>query len=105
MDDLRAVMDAVGIEREFRRSGFRRAASSAMLFAVSHPERRRSLVLYGSFRRGFLSGWGSDEVFDASMKYMDEGLRERKEFVGLRPVESERCCAFSNGGAISTSLG
>jgi class 3 adenylate cyclase len=58
MDDLRAVMDAVGIEL-------------ATLFAASHPERTRSLVLYGSFAR-FRHWIATDQAWDALMKYMDE---------------------------------
>ncbi len=54
MDDLRAVMDAVGIERASL-FGISEGGSLAMLFAASHPERCRSLVLYGSLR-GFATG-------------------------------------------------
>jgi pimeloyl-ACP methyl ester carboxylesterase len=70
MDDLRAVMDAVGIERASL-LGISEGGSLATLFAASHPERTRSLVLYGSFAR-FRHWIATDHAWDALMKYMDE---------------------------------
>jgi pimeloyl-ACP methyl ester carboxylesterase len=51
MDDVRAVMDAVGIERASL-LGISEGGSLAALFAASHPERVQSLVLYGGSARG-----------------------------------------------------
>ena len=48
MDDIRAVMDAVGLERASL-FGFSEGGSLAMLFAATYPERTTSLVLWGSF--------------------------------------------------------
>ena len=50
MDDLRAVLDAVGSER-VALFGFSEGGSLAMLFAASYPERARALVLFGAFPR------------------------------------------------------
>ena len=52
MDDLRAVLDAAGSERAAV-LGFSEGGSLAMLFAASHPERVRALVLFGAFPRTF----------------------------------------------------
>jgi pimeloyl-ACP methyl ester carboxylesterase/class 3 adenylate cyclase len=52
MDDLRAVLDAVGSERAAV-LGFSEGGSLAMLFAASYPERVRALVLFGTFPRSF----------------------------------------------------
>jgi pimeloyl-ACP methyl ester carboxylesterase/class 3 adenylate cyclase len=52
MDDLRAVLDAVGSERAAV-FGFSEGGSLAMLFAASYPERTRALVLFGTFPRSF----------------------------------------------------
>ncbi len=51
MDDVRAVMDAVGFERAaiFAPSD---AGSMAILFAATYPERTTALVLYGAFAAG-----------------------------------------------------
>lgn len=51
MDDVRAVMDAVGFERAaiFAPSD---AGSMAILFAATYPERTTALVLYGTFAAG-----------------------------------------------------
>lgn len=50
MDDVRAVMDAVGSESAFV-LGISEGGPMSLLFAASHPERTRALVLYGSFPR------------------------------------------------------
>ncbi|MDX6523933.1 MAG: hypothetical protein QOI17_1446, partial [Gaiellales bacterium] len=50
MDDVRAVMDAVGSERAAL-FGYSEGGPLAMLFAATFPERTRSLVLIGSFAR------------------------------------------------------
>jgi pimeloyl-ACP methyl ester carboxylesterase len=48
MDDLRAVLDAVGSERAAI-LGFSEGGSLAMLFAASYPERVHALILFGTF--------------------------------------------------------
>ncbi|MCB4822311.1 adenylate/guanylate cyclase domain-containing protein [Roseicella aerolata] len=48
MDDLRAVMDAVGSERAAL-LGISEGGAMSMLFAATHPDRVRSLVLYGCY--------------------------------------------------------
>jgi class 3 adenylate cyclase len=50
MDDIAAVMDAAGSSTAFIFGGARASAMS-MLFAASHPERTRALVLYAPVAR------------------------------------------------------
>jgi class 3 adenylate cyclase len=50
MDDVRAVMDAVGSERAAL-FGVSEGGPMSLLFAASYPERAAALVLYGSFAR------------------------------------------------------
>jgi class 3 adenylate cyclase len=50
MEDLRAVMDAVGYERAFV-GGISEGGPMAMLFAATYPERTEGLLLYGTFAR------------------------------------------------------
>jgi pimeloyl-ACP methyl ester carboxylesterase len=70
MDDLRAVMDAVGVERASL-LGVSEGGSLAALFAATHPGRTQSLILVGSFAR-FRHWIPSDEAFDGFMQYVDE---------------------------------
>jgi pimeloyl-ACP methyl ester carboxylesterase len=51
IDDIRAVMDAVGSERADV-FGWSEGATMAGVFAASFPERVSALVLYGSYARG-----------------------------------------------------
>src|SRR6516225_10869073 len=50
MDDVRAVMDAVGIESAAQ-LGISEGGALATLFAATYPERCQRLVLYGAFAR------------------------------------------------------
>ncbi len=86
MDDLRAVMDAIGIERASL-CGFSEGGSLAALFSASHPERTQSLVLYGSFAR-FCHWMATDEGFDALMKYMDEGWGSGQSLSAFAPSKA-----------------
>ena len=80
MDDLRAVMDAAGVERASI-LGISEGGSLAALFAASHPGRSRSLVLYGAFARsGQLRTLATDEEFDRLIKYIDEAWGSGKSF-------------------------
>lgn len=50
MDDVRAVMDAVGTQRAAL-FGYRGGGPMCLLFAATHPERTSELVLFGSYAR------------------------------------------------------
>ena len=70
MDDIRAVMDAVKIERAAQ-FGISEGGSLAAIFAASHPERTSALILYGAFAR--FSHWiPTDEGFAGFIGYIDE---------------------------------
>ncbi len=66
VDDLMAVMDAVGSERAAF-FGVSEGGPMSLLFAASHPERTTALVLYGASPK-FSSapdwewGWSADEI-------------------------------------------
>jgi pimeloyl-ACP methyl ester carboxylesterase len=59
MDDLRAVMDAVGFDTAFI-MGISEGGSLATLFAAHHPARCDGLILYGSFAQ--FKHWFPDEA-------------------------------------------
>ena len=67
MDDVRAVMDAVEIERAAL-LGISEGGPLATLFAATYPQRCRGLVLYGSFSR---SSWITPEGLEAYLAYVD----------------------------------
>jgi class 3 adenylate cyclase len=50
MDDVRAVMDAVGSERAAL-FGLSEGGPMSLLFSATYPERARALVLYGTYAR------------------------------------------------------
>jgi pimeloyl-ACP methyl ester carboxylesterase len=72
MDDVRAVMDAVG-SRRAALVGVSEGGPLALLFSASHPDRTSALVIIGSFAR---IAWAEDYPCGATAEQM-AGLVER----------------------------
>jgi pimeloyl-ACP methyl ester carboxylesterase len=70
IDDVRAVMDAVGMERAAL-LGMSEGGSLTALFAATYPERCSALVLYGSFAR-FASWLPTEEALAGFLGYIDQ---------------------------------
>jgi class 3 adenylate cyclase/alpha-beta hydrolase superfamily lysophospholipase len=68
MDDVRAVMDAAGIERAAV-LGISEGGPLATLFAATHPDRCQGLILYGTFAR---SSWITPELMKGYLTYADQ---------------------------------
>ena len=66
IDDIRAVMDAVGVERAFI-DGISEGGPMAMLFAATYPERVQGLVLYGTFPK-----WDAPGLPDMPVEPIDQ---------------------------------
>ncbi len=105
MDDVRAVMDAVGSERAAL-FGVSEGGAMSMLFAATYPQRTQALVLYGSYAHfplwvlppdkleAFIEvverTWGTGETvrFFAPSKMADENFKRgwaRFERLGASP--------------------
>jgi class 3 adenylate cyclase len=87
MDDVRAVMDAVGVERAAQ-FGISEGGSLAALFAASHPERTQSLILYGAFAR-FTHWIATDEGFDAFIGYIDQHWGSGESLPNFAPSKAD----------------
>ena len=72
MDDVRAVMDAVGSQKAAL-FGISEGGPMSVLFAATYPERASALVLYGSIARG---AWAPDYPWGPKG---DEGTAARLE--------------------------
>ena len=70
MDDLRAVMDAAGMEQASL-LGISEGAPLAVLFAATYPDRCRALTLYGSFSR-FSYWFPTEEALAAFFGYVEQ---------------------------------
>jgi pimeloyl-ACP methyl ester carboxylesterase/class 3 adenylate cyclase len=71
MDDLRAVMDAAGMEQAAL-LGISEGAPLCVLFAATYPDRCRALALYGSFSR-FSYWFPTEEALAAFFGYVEQG--------------------------------
>jgi class 3 adenylate cyclase len=106
MEDARAVMDAVGLERAHV-MGWSEGGPLAVLLAVAHPERVQSLVLYGTqacFVRKDDYPWGNDPLDVAAITAEVEdawGDPARAPGVGARADERfmQRWAVYQQAGA------
>jgi pimeloyl-ACP methyl ester carboxylesterase/class 3 adenylate cyclase/DNA-binding CsgD family transcriptional regulator len=118
IDDMRAVMDAVGSERAVL-MGSSEGAPLAILFAATYPERTVALVLWGAMARSTpvpdypWGSWPSDlkereELFDSRMRVwgtMDELMAFSPELKGderyLEWASTRRRLGASPGAALA----
>ncbi len=79
MDDMRAVMDAVG-SRRAALLGVSEGGPMSILFAATYPERTSALVLYGSYARRM---WAPDHPWGRTEEEMTRILeRSEREWGG-----------------------
>ena len=69
LDDVSAVMDAVGVQRAVI-FGASEGGSLATLFAATHPERTRALIIFGGFAQ-FSSWIPTQEALERLIQYID----------------------------------
>jgi pimeloyl-ACP methyl ester carboxylesterase len=106
MDDLRAVMDAVGCEQASI-FGLSEGGSMSAMFAAAHPERVRALVLYGSWFAGpavlaehKLPGWQKAQAVGRSLHDAIEHWGEGRMVKFMAPSFSTDPVSLQFMGAI-----
>jgi pimeloyl-ACP methyl ester carboxylesterase len=91
MDDVRAVMDAVG-SQEAALFGASEGGPMCALFAATYPERVRALAMYGSYARGLPEGdyhWAatrwvtSADDLESMLELLAERWGEPEELLGF----------------------
>jgi class 3 adenylate cyclase len=85
MDDVRAVMDAVGIKRAAI-FGISEGGSLATLFAATHPERSQALIIYGGFAQ-FSSWIPTQEAMDSLFQYIDKSWGSGESWLNFAPTK------------------
>jgi len=70
MDDVRAVMDAVGTQQAAL-FGMSEGGPMSILFAATYPERTRALVLYGAFAHSPMWVSAPPEEFEARLSMLE----------------------------------
>jgi pimeloyl-ACP methyl ester carboxylesterase len=83
MDDIRAVMDAAGIENAAV-LGWSEGGTLAALFAASHPERCRALVLVEAFAR-FRSWFPTEADLDQFYQYVERKWGTGESYSNFSP--------------------
>jgi pimeloyl-ACP methyl ester carboxylesterase/DNA-binding CsgD family transcriptional regulator len=94
MDDIRAVMDAVG-SKSAAIFGVSEGGTLSLLFARAHPERARALVMYGSWARRLRAPdypWGlKPEEFESFLTRMSAAWATGEWWTGPPvPLDDER---------------
>src|SRR5262245_12977571 len=79
MDDVRAVLDAVG-SRQAALVGVSEGGSMSLLYAATYPERTSALVLYGSYAR---RAWAPDHPFGVRAETMQTILEKFEKEWGV----------------------
>src|SRR4029453_16215610 len=86
MDDVRAVMNAAGIERAALLATFE-AAPMALLYAATYPERIAALILFNPYAKAVWSEdypWGrTDEQWRRDLAELEQGWGSRDYFDGI----------------------
>jgi pimeloyl-ACP methyl ester carboxylesterase len=108
MDDVRAVMDAVGSERAVV-FGISEGGAMCMLFAATYPERCTGLILAGAYARKVWASdhpWGlSDEQFSAWIEVIRRdwgsaaGIEQRAPSMANDPAYREWWARWGRLGA------
>jgi len=93
MEDVRAVLDAVGSDRAAT-FGFSEGGNLAVTFAASHPDRVRALVLFGTFatrRRSPGYPWApTDEERAATVQQVLEHWGDVMDLASLMPSRADQ---------------
>ena len=109
MDDLRAVLDAVGSERAAV-LGFSEGGSLAMMFAATYPERVQALGLFGTFPSAseapdFPAGREMSLVFDRLLDIdWGDNSASRRTSVVVTTTESSGLLSFHVRNSLKTPL-
>lgn len=82
MDDIRAVMDAAGVDQAAIH-GVSEGGPLALLFAATYPDRVSKLVVYGTFARML---WAPDYPIGQPMEFFDKSLELLTRFWGTGHV-------------------
>lgn len=78
MDDVRAVMDAVGSERAAL-LGLSEGGAMSVLFAATYPERVTALITYGSVARG---AWAPDYPWGNTAEDLEATIEDTRQTWG-----------------------
>jgi pimeloyl-ACP methyl ester carboxylesterase len=87
MDDVRAVMDAVKLDKAFI-MGISEGGSLASLFAAIHPDRCNGLILYGAFAN-FKSWFSTREELLGLFDYIESGWGSGQSIPAFAPSMAE----------------
>ncbi len=89
MDDVRAVMEAVGSDRAAL-FGASEGGPMCLLFAATYPERTLGLLLWGCFarydwRRSFIGRYWGGETVDAALDRLEREWGDGGDLVAMAP--------------------
>jgi len=104
MDDVRAVMDAVGSERAAL-TGFSEGGAMSLLFAATYPQRVSSLVLFGTYAVADHMSSRTFQTLDERLKAWGTGTFIKAVVSADHPMSREAMEAFGKLERLSASPG
>jgi class 3 adenylate cyclase len=107
MDDVRAIMDEVGLERAVL-IGYSEGCPMSILFAATYPERVSRLVLFGGFARNLtLSGDNGEKIISERVKHWGSGemIKRVKPSEAENPVAVKQFAKFERLSASPGAIG
>jgi len=104
MDDVRAVMEAVGSKRAVL-AGFSEGAPMSALFSATYPERVSGLILFGGFINVAYIGKTAEERIAERLKGWGSGVYAKMAASAARPVSAETMALFGKIERMSASPG
>lgn len=104
MDDVRAIMDAIGSTRTVL-FGYSEGAAMSALFAATCPERVSHLIMFGGFAKGGYRTIPLEERIANMMKTWGTGAGIKRASSAHHPVSAETMEAFGRCERLAASPG
>jgi class 3 adenylate cyclase/predicted esterase len=105
MDDLRAIMDAIGSRQAFL-IGFSGGSAMSILFAATYPDRVSGLVLFGGFDRfDWITAEQVEQAIRERLAAWGTGIFVKRVVSAQHPVSAETMEIFGKLERLSASPG
>lgn len=104
MDDVRAIMDAIG-STQATLFGFSEGSAMSVLFSATYPERVSRLILFGAFAKGGYHSIPVEDRIAFMLKHWGTGASVKRAVSAQQPVSADTMEAFGRFERLAASPG